>query len=99
MEEPSDGLHEKQKHEEDLAEDKTSLAFGSRWMTLGCIDPIYIYIYMYILLFIGKRPLCMKYPCEKSLCFLPTDRAMEPDLALELNSLGSRHGSTEWFCK
>ena len=28
--------------EEDIAEDKTSLAFGSGWTAFGCIDPIYI---------------------------------------------------------
>ena len=25
--------------EEDMVEDKTSLAFGSGWTALGCIDP------------------------------------------------------------
>ena len=36
MEEPSDRLHEKQKH----GRRETSLAFGSGWTALGCIvDP------------------------------------------------------------
>ena len=35
MEEPSDGLDEKQGH----GRRQTSLAFGSGWTVLGCIDP------------------------------------------------------------
>ena len=35
MEEPSHGFHEKQKFGKRL----TSLAFGSGWTALGCIDP------------------------------------------------------------
>ena len=40
MEEPSDGLHEKQKRGRRYGKGQTSLAFGSGWTALGCIDPI-----------------------------------------------------------
>ena len=36
MEEPSDGLHEKQKHGRRYVR---SLVFGRGWTTPGCIDP------------------------------------------------------------
>ena len=39
MEEPSDELHEKQKPERRYGKRQTSLAFGSGWMALGCINP------------------------------------------------------------
>ena len=39
MEEPTDGLHEKQKSGRRYGRGYTSLAFGSRWTSLGCIDP------------------------------------------------------------
>ena len=39
MEGPSDGLNEKQKHGRRYGRGYTSLAFGSRWTVLGCIDP------------------------------------------------------------
>ena len=38
MEEPSDGLHEKQKHGRRCCRKQTYLAFGSGWTALGCID-------------------------------------------------------------
>ena len=41
-EEPDDGLHEEQKHGRKSDRRSTSLAFGSGWTALGCIDPIYI---------------------------------------------------------
>ena len=43
MEEPSDGLHEKQKYGRRYGRKYTYLAFGSGWTALGCIDHIYIY--------------------------------------------------------
>ena len=39
MEEPSDRLHEKQKYGRRYGRGFISLAFGSGWMALGCIDP------------------------------------------------------------
>ena len=39
MEEPSDGIHEKQKYGIKYDRKQTSLAFGSGWTALGCIDP------------------------------------------------------------
>ena len=39
MEGPGDGLHEEQRHGR-YGRRKTSLAFGSGWTALGCIDPI-----------------------------------------------------------
>ena len=42
MEEPSDGLLEKQKHGRRDGRRWTSWAFGSGWTDVGCIDPIYI---------------------------------------------------------
>ena len=44
MEEPGDGLHEEQRHGRGYGTRYTSLAFGSGWTALGCIDPIYMYI-------------------------------------------------------
>ena len=41
MEEPGDGLHEEQRHGRGYGEEYTSLAFGSGWTALGCVDPIY----------------------------------------------------------
>ena len=46
MEEPGDGLHEEQRH----GRRWTSLAFGSGWTALGCIDPIYITIILPVVL-------------------------------------------------
>ena len=46
MEEPSDGHHEEQKHGRRYGRRQTSLAFGSGWTALGCIDPIYRYRYI-----------------------------------------------------
>ena len=43
MEEPNDGLHEKQKHGRRYGRRYTFLAFGSGWTALGCIDPIHIF--------------------------------------------------------
>ena len=39
MEEPSDRHHEKQKNGKRYDRRQTSLAFGSEWTALGCIDP------------------------------------------------------------
>ena len=39
-EEPSDGLHEEKRHGRGYGRRETSLAFGSGWTALGCIDPI-----------------------------------------------------------
>ena len=39
MDEPSDGLHEMQKHGRRYDRGCTSLTFGSGWTALGCIDP------------------------------------------------------------
>ena len=44
MEEPGDELHEEQRHGRGYGGEQTSLAFGSGWTALGCVDPIYIYI-------------------------------------------------------
>ena len=38
MQEPSDGLHEKPKHGRRYGRGQTSLAFGSGWMALVCVD-------------------------------------------------------------
>ena len=38
--------------EDYMAEDKTSLMFGSEWTAFGCIDPIYYYYYYYYYYFI-----------------------------------------------
>ena len=38
MEEPSDGLDEKQKYGRRYGKRQTSWAFGSGWTALGCID-------------------------------------------------------------
>ena len=46
MEEPSDRLNEKQKHGRSMAEDKTSLAFGSGWTDLGCIYELSFRVYL-----------------------------------------------------
>ena len=45
-EEPSDELHEKQKRGRRYGRKYTYLEFGSGWTALGCVDPIYIYIYI-----------------------------------------------------
>ena len=42
-EEPGDGLHEEQKHGRRYDRRQISLAFGSGWTALGCIDPIACY--------------------------------------------------------
>ena len=39
MEEPSDGLHEKQKHGRKYGRRYTSLAFWGGWTALDCTDP------------------------------------------------------------
>ena len=39
MEEPSDGLHEKQKHGKSYGIGLTYSTFGSGWTVFGCIDP------------------------------------------------------------
>jgi hypothetical protein len=39
MEERSDGLHEKQEHGRRYDRRCKTLAFGSGWTALGCIDP------------------------------------------------------------
>ena len=39
MEEPSDGHYEKQKHGRKYGSGQISLAFGSGWTALGCMDP------------------------------------------------------------
>ena len=39
MEEPSDGLHEKQKHGRIYGRRQTSMAFGNEQTFLNCIDP------------------------------------------------------------
>ena len=41
---PSVGLRKKQKHGRRYGRRWTTLAFGSGWTALDCIDPIYIYI-------------------------------------------------------
>ena len=54
MEEPTAGiattytkiLDEEQKHGRRYGRRSTSLAFGSGWTALGCIDPIYRYRYI-----------------------------------------------------
>ena len=46
-EEPSDRLHEKQKHRRRYGRRQTSLAFGNGQTVHGCIAPIYIYIIYY----------------------------------------------------
>ena len=47
MEEPGDGLHEEQRHGRGYGGEQTSLAFGSGRTALGCVDPKYIYIYIF----------------------------------------------------
>ena len=39
MEEPSDGVHEKQQHGRSYGRRQTSLAFGNEQRALSCIDP------------------------------------------------------------
>ena len=38
MEEPGDGLHEEQRHGRGYSGEQTSLAFGSGWTALGCVE-------------------------------------------------------------
>ena len=40
MEEPGDGLHEEQRHGRGYGGEQTSLAFGSGWTALGCVDTV-----------------------------------------------------------
>ena len=47
MEEPGDGLREEQRHGRGYGGEQTSLAFGSGWTVLGCVDPIYIFTLLY----------------------------------------------------
>ena len=54
MEEPSDGLHEKQKHGR-YGRSYTSLAFGSGCKALGSIDPNNNHIYQLSDLFTDKE--------------------------------------------